>query len=92
MRMEEVTKAEKPGYIHSSWVDIENALSRITKNHYVFNGWYHVFCSDLSEEEKQKIQAECDAAEEVWIKKIVKDVDKAIIEDMRKTHPEYFNS
>ena len=72
MKINEITKAEKPGYIHRSWVDIEGALSRITK--------------------KQKIQAECDAAEEVWVKKILKDVDKAIIEDMRKTHPEYFNS
>ena len=72
--------------------DIERALSRITKNHYVFNGWYHVFCSELSEERKKEIQAECDAAKEVWIKEIVKDVDKMIIEDMRKRNPEYFKS
>ena len=92
MEIKEITKAEKPGYIHRSWVDIESALSRITKNHYVFNGWYHVFGAELSEEEQKKIQAECDAAEEVWIQKIVKDVDKEIIEDMRKTHPEYFKN
>lgn len=92
MEIKEITKAEKPGYIHRSWVDIESALSRITKNHYVFNGWYHVFGSELSEDEKKKIQAECDAAEEVWVKKIVEDVDKAIIEDMRKTYPEYFKN
>ena len=92
MDIKEITKAEGPGLIRVSWDNIEGALSRLAKNHYVFNGWYHVFCSELSEEEKNKVQAECDAAEEVWVNKIVKDVDNAIIEDMRKTHPEYFKN
>lgn len=93
MKIKEITKAEKPGYITVSFKNIEDILSRLTNHHYNFNGWYHVFTnSELPEDEIAEIQAECDGVERFHANEIAKDIDRQILETLRKEHPEYFNS
>ena len=93
MEVKEITKAEKPGYITVSFSDIENILSRLTKHHYNFNGWYHVFTdSELSKDRIDEIQAECDDVERFHANEIAKDIDRQILETLKKEHPEYFRS
>ena len=58
---------------------------------YLFRGWYHIFSNhELTEEEKRKYEDEALSAEAKWVEGITKDIDRQILEDMRKEHPEYF--
>ena len=59
--------------------------------HYVFRGWYHIFSNmELTEQEKNTFEEEAKAAEEPLIEEIVREVDREILREMKKTHPEFF--
>ena len=58
---------------------------------YLFRGWYHIFSNhELTEAEKNKYEEEALSVEAKWVGDITKDIDRQILEDMRKEHPEYF--
>ena len=93
MNIKEFTKAEKPGYITRSWEDIQRAIKATgAVNHYIFGGFYEVFTSKpLTEEERAKYEAEAQETLKQGSEAIAKEIDKKILEEILKEHPEYFN-
>ena len=94
MEIKEFTKAEKPGYITRSWADIDRAIRATgAVNHYVFGGFHEVYTSQpLTEDEQAKYEAEAQETLKYHSECIAKEIDKQILEIMRKEHPEYFSS
>ena len=58
---------------------------------YLFRGWYHIFSNhELTDKEKKEYENEALSVEAKWVEDLTKDIDRMILRDMRKEHPEYF--